>query len=75
MGIKPLAHDQVSQLLRLYEIVSLIGAGGMGDVYRTRDTKLKREVPLQDSATQRSWVQEASRWNRELFIDGGFAQV
>jgi serine/threonine protein kinase len=29
-----------------YEIVSAIGAGGMGEVYRARDTKLKREVAL-----------------------------
>jgi Tol biopolymer transport system component len=29
-----------------YEIVALIGAGGMGDVYRARDTKLKRDVAL-----------------------------
>jgi len=32
--------------LGLYEIVSLIGAGGMGEVYRARDTKLKRDVAL-----------------------------
>jgi serine/threonine-protein kinase len=29
-----------------YEIVSLIGAGGMGEVYRAKDTKLKRDVAL-----------------------------
>ena len=32
--------------LGAYEVISTLGAGGMGEVYRARDTKLNREVAL-----------------------------
>jgi Tol biopolymer transport system component len=34
------------QKLGPYEVVSQLGAGGMGEVYRARDTKLKRDVAI-----------------------------
>ena len=43
-------HDYMSlkagARLGPYEVVSLIGAGGMGEVYRARDTRLDRTVAL-----------------------------
>ena len=32
--------------LGVYEIIAPLGAGGMGEVYRARDTRLKREVAI-----------------------------
>ena len=37
---------RVGDRLGPYEIVNAIGAGGMGEVYRARDTKLDRDVAI-----------------------------
>ena len=50
VAAKGLAKDQVDSLvgqqLSSYKILSLLGAGGMGEVYRARDMKLEREVAI-----------------------------
>ena len=37
---------QIGQQLGSYEITSLLGKGGMGEVFRARDTRLGRDVAI-----------------------------
>src|SRR5688572_739148 len=36
----------IGDKLGVHEITSLLGKGGMGEVYRARDTRLKRDVAI-----------------------------
>ena len=52
--------------LGAYELVALIGAGGMGEVYRARDTRLNRPVAIKllsdeiaDATARRRFQREA----------------
>src|SRR5688572_27078454 len=44
--MNPSAHFTNGARLGGYEILSMLGAGGMGEVYRARDEKLGRDVAI-----------------------------
>ena len=39
-------EELIGKQIGVYRIVSLLGAGGMGEVYRARDAKLQRDVAI-----------------------------
>ena len=58
--------------LNQYQITARIGAGGMGEVFRARDTRLNRDVAIKvlpkdfasDADRLRRFEQEAKTWRR-----------
>src|SRR5262245_34786939 len=57
---------QAGARLGPYEILSPLGAGGMGEVYRARDTRLGREVAIKVLPSSLASVpQRVARFERE----------
>ncbi len=56
-----------------YEIVSALGAGGMGEVWRARDTKLGREVAIK--TLPEAFAADPDRRARFLFLSDAKLEV
>ncbi len=46
--------------LSQYEVIESVGAGGMGEVYRARDTKLERDVAIK--VLPEEFAKDKSAW-------------
>jgi eukaryotic-like serine/threonine-protein kinase len=67
-AVRAMALQQGARL-GAYEITSLIGAGGMGEVYRARDTRLGRDVAIKVLPSQFALDPErTARFTREAQV-------
>ena len=69
VGIRDLGLDLIGREIGAYRILSLLGAGGMGEVYRARDTKLGRDVAIKTlPSTFTSDTERRARFEREARV-------
>jgi serine/threonine protein kinase len=61
--------------LGVYQIMSAVGAGGMGEVYRAKDTKLGRDVALKIlPASFTNDPERVARFRREAQVPASLNQ-
>ena len=65
LGVEKIMPLTVGKKLGSYEILSPLGAGGMGEVYRARDNKLGREVAIKVLPDEFAHPQKLARFERE----------
>jgi serine/threonine protein kinase/Flp pilus assembly protein TadD len=64
----PSPHISSVRMLNQYEILSPLGHGGMGLVYRARDTRLQREVAIKCLRSELFEELYIERFKREAFL-------
>ena len=64
MNATPISLSPGDRLGR-YEVIALLGAGGMGEVYRARDPHLKRDVALKVVRLHAATPEQLARFTRE----------
>jgi eukaryotic-like serine/threonine-protein kinase len=63
---------QIGQQLGSYQVIALLGRGGMGEVYRASDTRLKRDVAIKILPDEFSRDPDrVSRFQREAEVLAG----
>ena len=64
-----MGFELIGREIGAYRILSLLGAGGMGEVYRARDTKLGRDVAIKTlPSTFTSDAERRARFEREARV-------
>jgi len=80
LSSEPQEHPLVGRTLSHYQVVSLLGAGGMGEVYLARDPRLDRTIALKilpgdlaaDLDRMQRFEREARAWQYHNWARGAF---